>query len=123
MPAIITTERPDAADARALIAELEAQLAPLYPRESRHGYNVDNWKPAFISTRPSDYMSAQAFREFRLLESTRTTRSAGFIRSVSCEGDCEAASLVKTSVLPVSWAFIIRALLTLIPGTDFRRKF
>jgi len=40
MPAIITTERPDTADARVLIAELEAQLAPLYPRESRHGYSV-----------------------------------------------------------------------------------
>ena len=41
MPAIITPERPDTADARALIAELEAQLAPLYPRESRHGYSVE----------------------------------------------------------------------------------
>jgi GNAT superfamily N-acetyltransferase len=41
MPAIITPERPDSADARALIAELEAQLAPLYPRESRHGYSVE----------------------------------------------------------------------------------
>jgi putative acetyltransferase len=41
MPAIITTERPDTADAGALIAELEAQLAPLYPRESRHGYSVE----------------------------------------------------------------------------------
>lgn len=27
------------------------------------------------------------------------------------------------TVLPVSWAFISRALLTLIPGADFRRKF
>lgn len=40
MPACITPERPDTADARALIAELEAQLEPLYPRESRHGYSV-----------------------------------------------------------------------------------
>jgi len=41
MPAIITSERPDTADARTLIAELEAHLAPLYPRESRHGYSVE----------------------------------------------------------------------------------
>ena len=41
MPAIIIPERPDTTDARTLIAELEAQLAPLYPRESRHGYSVE----------------------------------------------------------------------------------
>ena len=41
MPAIITPERPDTADATALIAELEAYLEPLYPRESRHGYSVE----------------------------------------------------------------------------------
>ena len=38
---VITQERPDTADARTLIAELEAHLAPLYPRESRHGYSVE----------------------------------------------------------------------------------
>ena len=37
----ITPERPDTADARALIAELEAHLEPLYPSESRHGYAVE----------------------------------------------------------------------------------
>jgi putative acetyltransferase len=41
MSAIITLERPDTADARGLIAELEAHLEPLYPRESRHGFNVE----------------------------------------------------------------------------------
>jgi putative acetyltransferase len=41
MPAIITPERPDTPDAMTLIEELEAQLAPLYPSESRHGYSVD----------------------------------------------------------------------------------
>ena len=41
MEATITPERPDTADARALIDELEAQLATLYPRESRHGYSVE----------------------------------------------------------------------------------
>ena len=41
MATIITAERPDTADAKALIAELEAQLAPLYPRESRHGYSIE----------------------------------------------------------------------------------
>ncbi|HEY7850349.1 MAG TPA: GNAT family N-acetyltransferase [Ktedonobacterales bacterium] len=39
--AIITLERPDTADAQLLIAELEAQLEPLYPRESRHGLSVE----------------------------------------------------------------------------------
>jgi GNAT superfamily N-acetyltransferase len=41
MPIIISTERPDGADAKALIAELEAQLTPLYPVESQHGYSVE----------------------------------------------------------------------------------
>jgi putative acetyltransferase len=41
MAAVIVPERPDTPDARALIAELEAHLEPLYPRESRHGYAVD----------------------------------------------------------------------------------
>jgi putative acetyltransferase len=41
MSTIITPERPDTADAQALIAELEAELAPLYPTESRHGYSVE----------------------------------------------------------------------------------
>ena len=39
--ATITIERPDTPDARALIAELEAYLEPLYPRRSRHGYSVE----------------------------------------------------------------------------------
>jgi len=41
MPTIITPERPDSADAQVLIAELESQLAPFYPAESRHGYSVE----------------------------------------------------------------------------------
>ena len=41
MEATITTERPDTAEVRALIDELEAHLATLYPRESRHGYSVE----------------------------------------------------------------------------------
>ena len=41
MSVTITPESPDTADARDLIAELEAELAPLYPRESRHGYSVE----------------------------------------------------------------------------------
>src|SRR5690348_8875315 len=39
--AIITPERPDTDDAILLINELEAQLDPLYPRESRHGLSVE----------------------------------------------------------------------------------
>ncbi|HKS70758.1 MAG TPA: GNAT family N-acetyltransferase, partial [Ktedonobacterales bacterium] len=39
--AIITPERPDTDDAILLITELEAQLDPLYPRESRHGLSVE----------------------------------------------------------------------------------
>jgi GNAT superfamily N-acetyltransferase len=41
MPAIITPERPDSMEAVALITELEAQLEPLYPCGSRHGYSVE----------------------------------------------------------------------------------
>jgi GNAT superfamily N-acetyltransferase len=41
VPAIISPERPDTPHAKALIAELEAHLVPLYPRESRHGYSVE----------------------------------------------------------------------------------
>ena len=41
MTASITNERPDTPDARALIEELEGELAPLYPSESRHGYSVE----------------------------------------------------------------------------------
>ena len=37
----ITQERPDSADAVALIEELEAHLSPLYPVESRHGFSVE----------------------------------------------------------------------------------
>jgi GNAT superfamily N-acetyltransferase len=40
MPTVITPERPDSADAVALINELEACLDPLYPAKSRHGYSV-----------------------------------------------------------------------------------
>ncbi len=40
MSAVITRERPDSADAVALITELEAHLEPLYPAKSRHGYSV-----------------------------------------------------------------------------------
>jgi putative acetyltransferase len=39
--ALIVEERPDTADALALIAELEEVLDPLYPSESRHGYSVE----------------------------------------------------------------------------------
>lgn len=38
---VITAERPDTAEASLLIDELEAYLASFYPRESRHGLNVD----------------------------------------------------------------------------------
>jgi GNAT superfamily N-acetyltransferase len=41
MAIVITQERPDNAEATALIAELEAELAHFYPRESRHGYSVE----------------------------------------------------------------------------------
>jgi putative acetyltransferase len=41
MPATITRESPDIADALLLISELESYLEPLYPRESRHGLSVE----------------------------------------------------------------------------------
>ena len=56
MTPIITLERPDTADAMLLISELEAQLEPLYPKTSRHGYNVEKLMQqgvAFFVTRHS----------------------------------------------------------------------
>lgn len=41
MPTLIVAERPDSADAKTLISELEAYLEPLYPQESRHGFSVE----------------------------------------------------------------------------------
>src|SRR5207247_3381092 len=41
MPIVFAEERPDTADAAGLIAELDAHLAPHYPRQSRHGYSVE----------------------------------------------------------------------------------
>jgi putative acetyltransferase len=41
VPAIITRERPDTADAISLINELEDHLAARYPAESRHGFSVE----------------------------------------------------------------------------------
>ena len=41
MTTMIVPERPDTADARMLIAELEQHLAPYYPATSRHGYSVE----------------------------------------------------------------------------------
>ena len=41
MTTSITPEPPDTTDAQVLIAELEGELAPLYPSESRHGYSVE----------------------------------------------------------------------------------
>ena len=38
---VISRERPDSDDARALITELDAYLIPLSPSESRHGYSVE----------------------------------------------------------------------------------
>lgn len=37
----ISPERPDTPDAQSLIAALDAELDPLYPSESRHGYSVE----------------------------------------------------------------------------------
>lgn len=39
--ASIAAERPDSAASLLLIEELEAELDPLYPDESRHGYSVE----------------------------------------------------------------------------------
>jgi putative acetyltransferase len=41
MSASFTRERPDSADAVALITELQAHLEPLYPPTSCHGYSVE----------------------------------------------------------------------------------
>ena len=40
MATVITPEHPASPDATSLIAELDANLEPLYARESRHGFSV-----------------------------------------------------------------------------------
>src|SRR5262245_184896 len=40
MAAVITQEDPAAPDSTALMPEVDAQLEPLYPSESRHGFSV-----------------------------------------------------------------------------------
>jgi ribosomal protein S18 acetylase RimI-like enzyme len=40
-PIVISSERPDTADAVALVEELEAHLASRYPAASRHGFSVE----------------------------------------------------------------------------------
>jgi GNAT superfamily N-acetyltransferase len=42
MSTVISEERPNSPDAAALIAELEAHLDPLYPKESQHGLSVED---------------------------------------------------------------------------------
>lgn len=41
MTTVIVRERPDTIEARQLIDELEADLGPHYPKESRHGYSIE----------------------------------------------------------------------------------
>ena len=41
MPTLIVAERPDTMNATILIRELDGYLEPLYPRESRHGFSVE----------------------------------------------------------------------------------
>ena len=57
MSTVILAERPDTADAQALISELEAHLSPLYPTESRHGFSIEKLlreKVAFFVIRHDD---------------------------------------------------------------------
>jgi GNAT superfamily N-acetyltransferase len=58
MSVFITPERPDTVDSVALITELEAELDPLYPRKSRHGYSVEKLIAqgvAFFVLRANDF--------------------------------------------------------------------
>jgi putative acetyltransferase len=41
MPTLIVAESPHTADARTLIAELDAYLIPLYPNEYHYGYSIE----------------------------------------------------------------------------------
>ena len=41
MPTLIVAERPDTVDATILIGELDDALDPFYPKESRHGFSVE----------------------------------------------------------------------------------
>ena len=61
MTTVITAERPDTTDAMLLISELEAQLEPLYPKISRHGYSVEKLMEqgvAFFVTRQAGVVAS-----------------------------------------------------------------
>lgn len=68
---VITQERPDSLDASSLIHELEAELEPLYPSKSRHGFSVEKLiaeKVAFFILRDAGKPAAcggiQLFNDF-----------------------------------------------------------
>lgn len=60
MSILIAPERPDTPEAVALIDELEATLAPFYPAESRHGYNVEKLLQQGVSFFVARYEGAAA---------------------------------------------------------------
>ncbi len=41
MPVTITAESPDTLDGRQIIEELDDEIGPMYPRESQHGYSIE----------------------------------------------------------------------------------
>src|SRR4029077_15625221 len=89
MSPVITPERPDSADAVALIAELDAYLNQLYPPESRHGYSVDKLiaqEVAFFVLRINEapagcggiQLFGMAYGELKRMYVRRNCRGLGF---------------------------------------------
>ena len=74
MPTTIALENAGTPDARSLIAELEAELEPLYPRESRHGYCVEKLLEeavTFFLIRSADSMRNRFRAAFKLIATSR----------------------------------------------------
>ena len=142
MPTTILRERPNTPDASALIEELEAELEPLYPRESRHGYSVDklieedvaffvirhDGAPAgcggvkFVGVEYGELKRMYVRPEFRgrdlaklmlnHLEDFARSAKIGILRLETTRGDRLFITLLGSAYINLAWLFFFGAPLT-----------
>ena len=94
MPTIIVAERPDARDASALIAELEAHLAPLYPAESRHGFSIRITKGSTVFAISGSGTSSALSRASSLTSSLSVNIFAILLQLFHCQGNYVAVAFI-----------------------------
>ena len=85
----VTRERPDTADAAALIEQLEAHLAARYPDESRHGFTIQRLLDTDV--------------HFFVLRVDGEAMGCGGILFVDGEDDVPYAELKRMYVRPAAW--------------------